>query len=562
MNEVRKENRKKAQKPERKNSGFLVQGSIYAASGIISSIIGLMYRLPLTRIIGDEGNGYYSAAFNVYTIILLLSSYSLPLAVSKMVSARVATKNYKNADRILKASLGYATLVGFIGCAVIFSCADWFAGSFLHIPEAAYPLRALAPTVWIVSYLGVCRGYWQGHSTMVPTALSQVIEQIVNALVSVGAAWFLIRLSAEREVPDRIRRAFGAMGGTIGTGAGAFAALAVFLILFIVRKKELQRRHQDDCTVHVESFGEITKTLIMTVVPVILSTAIYNMGSILDNAFYGHSMFIRGLQEQTAADYGIYTTKYKILINVPVMVANSVATSLIPALSHANSAGDEKRVHESISSVIRFAMIVAIPSAVGLAAVADPLIPLMFGKSDRAVVMMHFGCAAVVFYSLSTVTNAILQGTSHMRVPVRHALMSVLIHIAVLLFLLHVVKTGIFGVVLADMCFAFSMCVLNGLSLKKLLNHRQEFRRTFFMPLFCALVMGALTEIIKHAVLKAAGSRLLGIGISVASAVIIYAFLLIRTGTITEEELKNFPKGKSLIRAARRLRILKEKTGG
>ena len=180
-----------------RHDGFLIQGSIYAASGIISSIIGLMYRLPLTRIIGDEGNGYYSAAFNIYTIILLLSSYSLPLAVSKMVSARIATGNYRNAGRILKASLVYATLAGGLGCAVIFFGADWFARSFLHIPEAAYPMRALAPTVWIVSYLGVCRGYWQGHSTMVPTALSQVVEQIVNALVSVGAAWIRIRFASE-----------------------------------------------------------------------------------------------------------------------------------------------------------------------------------------------------------------------------------------------------------------------------------------------------------------------------------------------------------------------------
>ena len=171
---------------KRKGSGFMVQGAIYAASGIISSFIGLLYRLPLTRIIGDEGNGYYSAAFNIYTIILLLSSYSLPLAVSKMVSARIAKGGYRNARRILTASLVYATVVGGIGCTVIWTCADWFANHFLHIPMASLPMRALAPTVWIVSYLGVLRGYWQGHSTMVPTALSQVVEQIVNAVVSVS----------------------------------------------------------------------------------------------------------------------------------------------------------------------------------------------------------------------------------------------------------------------------------------------------------------------------------------------------------------------------------------
>ena len=214
---------KQRQTKKRKNStsGFLVQGSIYALSGIISSLIGLLYRLPLTRIIGDEGNGYYSAAFNVYTIILLLSSYSLPLAVSKLISARVGSKHYRDAYRILKAALVYATVVGALGCFLIFSGAGWFAETLLRIPEAKYPLRALAPTVWIVSYLGVCRGYWQGQSTMVPTALSQIAEQIVNALVSVGAAWFLLQYALRHQMPESKSAALGAMGGTIGTGAGA-----------------------------------------------------------------------------------------------------------------------------------------------------------------------------------------------------------------------------------------------------------------------------------------------------------------------------------------------------
>ena len=207
-----------------KRNEFIAQGSILAIASILVRIIGMIYRIPMTAIIGDEGNGLYSYAYSVYTILLLLSSYSLPLAVSKMVSARIATGNYRNAGRILKASLVYAPLAGGLGCTVIFFGADWFARSFLHIPEAAYPMRALAPTVWIVSYLGVCRGYWQGHSTMVPTALSQVIEQIVNAIVSVGAAWMLIRFATEKQYTDRSSRAWGAMGGTIGTGSGALAA--------------------------------------------------------------------------------------------------------------------------------------------------------------------------------------------------------------------------------------------------------------------------------------------------------------------------------------------------
>ena len=541
-------------------SGFLVQGSIYAASGILSSLIGLLYRLPLTRIIGDEGNGYYSAAYNVYTIILLLSSYSLPLAVSKMVSARIGTNSYRNADRILAASLVYAGIAGGAGCLVIWFGAEWFADVFLHIPEAAYPLRALAPTVLIVSFLGVCRGYWQGHSTMMPTAVSQVIEQIVNALVSVGMAYFLLSAALRKNLGFQTARAYGAMGGTIGTGAGALAALLLFAAVFLLNRNYLCSRRAEDRTGHLETFREITGVLVLTVVPVILSTAVYNVGGVIDSAFFGHAMFTFGKEAQTAGDYGIYTAKYKLLINVPVMVANSLGSALIPALSRANAARDIERTEAGISSAIRFVMIIAIPSAAGLAVMADPIIPLLFGPGEKAVFMMRLGCMGAVFYSLSTVTNAILQGMSHMRIPVRHALLSLGIHIAILEFLLYVLRLGIFGVVIADMCFALSMCLLNAHSLKKLLHHRQEIRRTFALPAACALVMGAVTELLKLFLQRTSGNIVLCTLLPILAAIAVYAVLLIRSGCLTEQELGMLPKGKALAGIAEKLHLMRKKS--
>ena len=538
------------------NSGFLLQGAILAASGIISSLIGLMYRLPLTRIIGDEGNGYYSAAYNVYTIILLLSSYSLPLAVSKMVSARIGRNSPRNAKRILNASLGYATLVGGAGFLIIWFGAGWFADSFLKMHFAMLPLRALAPTVWIVSYLGVLRGYYQGHSTMVPTALSQIIEQIVNALVSVGAAFLLVRFALRSGLTGPSVRSMGAMGGTIGTGAGALSALIMFLALYALTAKKRKKALAEDKTFHVESYSEITQVLFMTVVPVILSTAIYNMSGILDSAIFGHAMAWAGLMHRTAADYGIYTAKYKLLINVPVSIANSMSSSLIPALSRAHAARDRKQVDSSISMAVRFAMIVAIPSAVGMAVMAGPIIDLLFGPSPKAVEMMRFGAWGVIFYSLSTVTNAVLQGTSHMRVPVRHALLSMAIHVVILGALLTVFRMGIFGVVAADMAFALCMCILNARSIKNLLTYRQEWRRTFLLPAFCAAVMGLVTFCVKELLRHTVRIRLAGTVLPILAAIAVYAVLLVRTGCLNESELRRFPKGASLVRLFKKLHLL------
>ena len=306
-----------------------------------------------------------------------------------------------------------------------------------------------------------------------------------------------------------------------------------------------------------ESYGEITAVLVMTVIPVILSTAIYNMSSIVDNALFGQAMFALGLQSETAKDYGIYAAKYKLLINVPIMVANSLASALIPALSRANAARDRGQVESGVSNAIRFSMIVAIPSAIGLAVMADPLIPLLFGASEKAVLMMHIGCFGVVFYSLSTVSNAILQGTSHMKVPVRHALISLLIHVLILEFLLMVPKLGIFAVVVADMCFALSMCILNSRALRKHLSYRQEIRRTFAGPLLCAVAMGVSTLGAKLLLMRFTESRALCTALPILLAVLVYAPLLILSGTVTEHELSLFPKGRQLVRLVRRMHLLR-----
>ena len=172
------ENRQSRRKTKgKRESNFVVQGSILAVAGIIVRLIGILYRVPMTNIIGDEGMGYYSTAFNVYNIMLILSSYSLPLAVSKMVSARMAKGQYRNAVRVLKAALVYATVVGGIACFITWNFADFFATTAFNTPFCVYALKTLAPTIWIMAYLGVLRGFFQGHGTMIPTAISQIFER-------------------------------------------------------------------------------------------------------------------------------------------------------------------------------------------------------------------------------------------------------------------------------------------------------------------------------------------------------------------------------------------------
>ena len=153
----------------------------------MTRIIGMIYRIPVTNIIGDKGNGYYASAYYIYNIMLLISSYSLPLAISKVVSARLSNRQYRNASKVFRGGLIFACITGGTAGLVVLFGADKLA-EFLKEPLSAIALRIFAPTLLIVAVMGVFRGYFQGMGNMVPTAVSQIIEQIINAVISIVAA--------------------------------------------------------------------------------------------------------------------------------------------------------------------------------------------------------------------------------------------------------------------------------------------------------------------------------------------------------------------------------------
>ena len=557
--------RKKAgSRPEKTGgeSNFVVQGSILAIASIVVRIIGIAYRIPMINIIGDEGMGYYGTAFNVYNIALLLSSYSLPLAVSKMVSVRLARKQYRNSVRILRAALVYATVVGALAAAVIWFGADFFAREVFFMPYAAFALKTLAPTVWIMAYLGVFRGYYQGQGTMVPTALSQVFEQIVNAIVSVAAGSWLFNQAIKVEIlrgesGSGYSNSWGAAGGTIGTGAGAFTALVFLLLLFAAYQRTIRKKVRRDRSGSLESYGTITKILFFTVVPVVVSSAIYNVNSVLDNGLLAYNFKSLGMEEEFISQWGVYTGKYHLLINVPMAVSNALSSSLIPSVSRAVATGDRRMVKKKVAAAIRFSLLIAIPSAVGLTVLAGPLNNLLFsGDNDLAVQMTLYGSIAVVFYSVSTVTNAILQGIDRMRLPIVHALTALVLHLAAMEVMVLVFHMGIFSMVFANILFAVIMCFLNHRSIRKILGYRQEVKKTILLPAAASAVMGAAAVgVYKLIHLGIQSNAVCTLG-AVAAAVAVYGVLLVKLGCLDEDELHQMPGGTRLLQMFRKLRLM------
>ena len=233
-----------AKKKQSKGGGFLAQGIILASAGIITKIIGFIYRIPMLNFMGLDGQGYYDIAFQVYTIALTISSYSLPLAVSKLVSARMAKGERKNAYRVFKAAMLFAFVAGGLITLVVLLGADTIATNIMGAKLSSYALKVLAPGLLIVSIMGVLRGYFQGLGTMIPTALSQILEQIVNAVVSVVGAAMLLKYGesvAKTQGNELLAAAYSAAGGTLGTVAGALMGL-VFLGFSYCAYKSIQKK--------------------------------------------------------------------------------------------------------------------------------------------------------------------------------------------------------------------------------------------------------------------------------------------------------------------------------
>lgn len=549
-------------KQKKNSNSFLVQGAILGAAGIITKIIGLAYRIPLVNILGDEGQGFYGFAFEIYAIALLLTSYSLPLAVSKLVSARVTKGERRNAFKVFKAAMIFATVVGTLISTIIYFGADFIAETIMTAPLSSYALKVLAPGLLVVAVLGVIRGYFQGMGTMMPTAISQIIEQLVNAVVSIIGASYLFKMgvkAAKNNGNPLLGPAYGAAGGTLGTVIGAAAALFFVLFVLYAYMRVIKRQLRMDHTRKREEYQEIFPILMLTIAPVIMSTVIYNVSQVLDQMLFTKIMSVQG---HAVADYmsqlGMFTGKYNTLKSVPLVVANAFGASVIPSLTAAITEGNRPLIHRRIHMATRFSMIVAMPSFVGFLVLAEPILNLLYsGDNKMAAMMLRIGAVTVVFSCLSTVMNAILQGLNKMSAPVKNAAVSLAVHLVLTFLMLVMLKWNIYAIILGDVIFSIIMCVLNARSIRDAISYIQEKKMTFLIPGIAAAIMGAAGFLV-HLILDLfIGGRIATI-LALLAAMVVYGAALLMLGGLTEDEILTLPKGKLIVRLCKKLHLLKD----
>ncbi len=540
-------------------TSFITQGIILAAASVIVRLIGLVYRIPLANTIGDDGLGAYSNAFEVYNIALLLSTYSIPTAISKLISEREDKKEYSNSFHLLQTGLLFSGILGFVASLFLFLGADFIAEFVFKEADlsTAIPLKVLAPTIFVFSIMGVIRGFFQGKHTVIPTSVSQILEQIVNAVVSVMAAKLLIGyFSASEQIS-----AYGAAGGTLGTLSGAVVALVFLLIVFFGYYPFLKKRVKKDQIGAYEDRAFLLKVLLLTTIPIILNQTVYSISSFLDSVLLNQIFDYKGVEELVRRTmFGRYSGKYRLMTNVPIAVASSIGMATLPSIVQAHTLKQKELLHGRIAQAIKLNMMIAFPCAAGMAVLAAPIMQFVFGDTGEALTMtsrmMYIGAASVIFFAYSTATNSILQGVNRMRVPVIHGVISLAVYLVLDVLLLLFTPLGVYSLVVGNMIFPLVISALNWRTLRKELGYVQEIDRTFLRIGLCTVFMAVLAYLSYRGLFYVSKSVAISLCSSIFLAMVVYFIMLILFRAVTEEELLDMPKGAFLVRMAKKFRLM------
>ena len=540
-------------------NNFLVQGSILAAASIIAKIIGLIYRIPLLNTLGNEGISYYSTSNEIYAIILMISCFNLPLAISKLVSERVHRGEYRNAHKVFLCAVRFALLSGGSLALLTYIFAGAITKYLMSYELAKYSLRVLAPAIFISAIIGTFRGYFQGYSTMVPTAVSQVIEQIANAVITLVCAGIMFSYGESLAVSEgnaSLGPAWGAAGGTFGTVASITIALIFMMAMYTMQKNTLARNMRKDHSGVQESTVTIYRLLILTILPVILSTVVYNISNVVDQGIFFKVLKGQGYPDaQYGTIWGVYSGQFRVLMNVPLALASCLAPSIVPSLTAAMANRNRVEARQKIKVSIRFTMLLTIPCAAGMAALAKPIITMLFTQETGvplSVGIMQAGALMIIFYALSTLTTGILQGLGRLKTPLVNCTIALVLHLALLYLLLTTANLNIYAVVYANIFFAAVICVLNGIAIARYMSYRQEWYKTFVVPALASIIMAAAVYVV-YTVFNTFAGNTVSTVLSVLAGILIYCVGLVSFRGITIDELATFPKGHLIIRALRKI---------
>lgn len=504
--------------------------TVLSITGIVCKLIGVLYSIPLVGIIGADGMGIFQSVFPAYNLLLTLSSAGLPVAVSRMVSHHLAKEQPADAKRIFVVALQLLTVIG-----LFFSLMMYLSTPLLVArvgdPQTDLGFRAIAPCVAIVCMLSAFRGYLQGHQNMVPTAVSQLIEQVGKVLISLPLA----------AIGTRTDLAHGAAGALLGITVVEALALLYMVALYL--------RSRSDCgkPAQPENSRTISRQLMTISIPITISACIVPLAQFVDSAMLVDRMVVSGLTRAVARPlYGVFSGLVIRLINIPTALALAVAMSLVPAIAAARAVNDEKAVARQSSLGIRYAFLIGFPCAIGMSLLSHQMIHFFYaGKLNAehmriAGELLSVSSLTVVLFTVVQATSGILQGLHKQKIPMYTLVLGVGLKILLNYILVAIPGINIHGGPIASIvCYTASM-IPNLLAVCKHAHLRFDWMGWIVRPMLATLMMGLVVLLLR---------TLLPIGrlytiLEVAVGAAVYAAAAIAIRAMSKDEIKRLLPGR------------------
>ena len=530
-----------------KKQSFLGGAAILASAVVIVKLIGAVYKIPLGNIIGDEGKAHFTVAYNIYNLLLTVSTAGLPLAISKLTSEAHALGRENEKRKLFRTAIWLFFVLGLVLSLFMFFGAAQLAG-FMNDSLAYWSIKALAPAVFCVCLLACMRGYTQGQGNMKPTAISQVLEAICKLAIGLSLAWYFLRLGHGVE----ISAAGAILGVTVGTVLSMF-----FLIAYL-----LTHRDRTESLDVPESSGTLMKKVLTIGIPITLSNSAMSIITLIDSKIVlGRLGGISGLLSDTpTALYGQYTFGMD-LINLPPSFVYPVTMSLIPFAAAAVARKDHEGANRIISSAFRLIALLAIPAGVGLSVLSGPILltlyPAQQASATAAGPHLRVLGIACIFICIMTLTNAILQSYGHERIPICTMLAGGATKIVLNYILVGNPDINIHGAPVSTLCCYMVIVALNLFFVWKYSPEKPRYLQLFTKPVIASVLMGGAAWAVYGFASRllaghsAYGANALATMLGILAGVAVYAVLVVAMRILRAEDVKSVPHGERLVKLLR-----------
>lgn len=525
----------------------IVKGvAVIGIAGIIVKFLGAFFRIPLTNWIGDVGMSYYGYAYAIYSVLLILATAGMPIAISRLVSENIGEKKYRNAHKVFKLSLMLMIVIGLLSSSIGFFGSGPITAA-LGNPDAKMAVRGIAPALLIVPIVAAFRGYFQGRQNMNPTAISEVAEQLTRVIVGLILAFTLLSAGLKS----------AAAGAAFGASAGAFGGLLIIIGIYMLNRPVIKKKISLNDP-FVEPSSVIIKKIVAIAVPIIIGSEIMPIMGLIDTSIIMTRLRATGwTYGEAKALFGLISGFCSSLIAFPQIFTQGVAISLVPAIAQNWILKNREKVRDNIKLGYIVTMVMAFPCALGIFALAKPILLLLYPmqreSAIEAVPALMIMSIGVISLALSQTSTGVLQAIGRQGRPVWNLLVGCLFKIIITFILVGIPWLNIKGAAIGTTVAETVSFMLNSHYVKKYTGVRFDYIRTYVKPFAAASIMAICAYVIQKICLSIIGSNTLSTMVAILAGAAIYGMLIIFLKVVDIEDIKKVKGGRKIAIFAEKL---------